>query len=125
MIARTNRFHGRASLRYVYQRGTTVRGPILSLKYVFNPKRNAYRLAVVVSKKVNKSAVSRNRMRRRIYEVIRQLNPPIVEAYDMVITVFHEQLLELSSPKLEQMIKAQLKQADIIKGKKPTTGPND
>jgi ribonuclease P protein component len=73
MISRTNRFHGYSSLRNVYRHGSTARGPLFAVKAIANPKRRSYRLAVVVSRKVNKSAVARNRMRRRLYELAREI----------------------------------------------------
>ncbi|MBI3337916.1 ribonuclease P protein component [Candidatus Saccharibacteria bacterium] len=89
MISRKHRFHGYGSLKYVYRHGQTVRGPLTSLKYTHNDRRQTYRLAIVVSKKVNKSAVTRNRIRRRLYEAVRQYESKIIEPYDLVITVFH------------------------------------
>lgn len=118
MINRRHRFHGYGSLRYVYQNGKTVRGPLIALKYAANSRRTHYRLAVVVSKKVHKSAVARNRMRRRLYEAVRRQEPAITNAYDMVITVFHEQLLDVSPSELDKMVRAQLRQAGIISTKK-------
>lgn len=115
MIASKHRFHGHGSLRYVYQRGQTVRGPMLSLKFVPNARRTAYRLAVVVSKKVNKSAVTRNRIRRRLYEAVRRHEARIQAPYDMVLTVFSEQLASLPAEELEQLVIDQLKKANIIR----------
>ncbi|MBA3758266.1 ribonuclease P protein component [Candidatus Saccharibacteria bacterium] len=114
MISRLNRFHGHGSLRYVYQHGHVVRGPLCSLKYVQNDKRKNYRLAVVVSKKVHKSAVRRNRIRRRLYEAFR-LQAAAIPPYDMVLTVFHEQIADIPSEELTLMVRAQLKQAGITK----------
>lgn len=114
MISRSHRFHGYGSLRHVYRNGKTVRGPLCALKYGENPRRKTYRLAVVVSKKVAKSAVLRNRIRRRIYEAVRLLEDKITGPYDLVITVFHDQLATVDSDELNQVIKAQLKQAGVI-----------
>lgn len=114
MIGRANRFHGHNSLRYVYQNGKTVRGPLCAIKYASNNRRKVYRLAVVVSKKVNKSAVVRNRIRRRLYEAVRHEAPAIQEPYDIVITVFHDQLASISSEEVTRLVRAQLKQAKII-----------
>jgi ribonuclease P protein component len=69
VIARKNRFHGHNSVSKV--RGSTVYSPLLSIRYEKNNK-NDYRLAVVVSKKVDGHAVVRNRIRRRIYEIFRK-----------------------------------------------------
>ena len=120
MISRKHRFHGYGSLKYVYRNGQTVRGPVMSIKYTKNPRRSTYRAAVVVSKKVDKSAVARNRMRRRIYEVLRGFEPQILEPYDIVMTVFNEELASLEPKELQRMVHAQLKQAGILK--KPVRG---
>ncbi|HUC78704.1 MAG TPA: ribonuclease P protein component [Candidatus Saccharimonadales bacterium] len=114
MISRIHRFHGYGSLKYTYRKGETVRGPLCSTKYVFNDRRDQYRLAVVVNKKVNKSAVIRNKIRRQIYEVVRLDEDKIKNPCDIVITVFSDQILELSYNELSVMIKAQFKQAKII-----------
>jgi len=118
MISRKHRFHGYGSLRYVYQHGQTVRGPLCAIRYVGNPKRQDYRLAVVVSKKVSKSAVKRNRIRRRLFEAVRLEAHQLKEPYDMVISVFSEQLTELPSADVRKMIRAQLKQGRLVSSAK-------
>lgn len=112
MIGRANRFHGYGSLRYVYRHGKTARGPLMSLRYCANGKRQDYRLAVVVSKKINKSAVARNRMRRRIYESCRQ-QIASNQAYDLVITVFQPSLETIPISELDAQIKNLLEQASL------------
>lgn len=113
MISRTHRFHGHNSLRYVYQHGQTVRGPLTAIKFAENSRRNTYRVAVVVSKKVSKSAVRRNRIRRRLYEAIRKQETTITKPYDIVFTIFHEQIADIPSKEVDLIVKAQLKQAKI------------
>ncbi len=115
MISTKHRFHGYGSLRYVYQNGRTVRGPLSALKFVANKKRTTYRLAVVVSKKVHKSAVTRNRIRRRLYEVVRGHESEINGAYDIVITVYHEQIAKIPAGDLEDTVVDQMKRAGIVK----------
>ncbi len=119
MISRTHRFHGHGSLRYVYQHGETVRGPLTSLKYIENSRRTKYRLAVVVSKKVSKSAVMRNRIRRRLYEAVRSHESSITKPYDVVMTVFHDQLATIPADELQRLVRAQLRQAGIISKSQP------
>jgi ribonuclease P protein component len=114
MIARKHRFHGHGSLRYVYQHGKVVRGAFSSLKFVPNPKRSSYRLAVVVSKKVSKSAVVRNRIRRRLYEEMRRQSDSIKEPHDMVLTVFSEQAAEISPDEITKLVADHLKASKII-----------
>jgi ribonuclease P protein component len=114
MIANTYRFHGHGGLRYVYKRGKNVRGQYFSLKFAPNNKRDSYRLAVVVSKKVSKLAVVRNRIRRRIYEVVRKNQDRITGPYDVVITVYSEQLMDMPSQEIEKLIIEQLSQSGVI-----------
>lgn len=114
MIGRKNRFHGHGSLRFVYRNGQTVRGPLCALKYAANDRRKDYRLAIVVSKKVHKSAVVRNRIRRRLYEAFRLESPAFKQPYDLVMTVFNEQVATISSDEIQKLVHAQLKQAKVI-----------
>lgn len=125
MLSRAHRFHGHNSLRYVYQHGNTVRGPLTAIKYSTNDRRETYRVAIVVSKKVSKSAVRRNRIRRRLYESIRQIEDRIVKPYDIVITVFHEQIADIPQKELDLLVKAQFKQAGMIeKSQKESPSPS-
>jgi|GEM_PF-102233 len=117
MIGRKHRFHGHNSLRYVYSNGRMVRCSLGALKYAPNPRRQTYRAAVVVSKKNNKSAVVRNRIRRRIYEVIR-LNTPEGCALDMVFTVFSDQLADAPAETLQKTIIGLLQEAGVVQGAK-------
>lgn len=114
MISRKHRFRGYGSLKYVYQHGKTVRGPLFGLKAIENPKRETYRLAVVVSRKVNKSAVARNRIRRRLYEAVRLLEADILRPYDIVLTVFHSSVIEEPAELLAEQVKKQLDEAGVL-----------
>lgn len=114
MIARKFRFHGYGSLNYVYKNGQAVRGTLCSLKYAKNTRRKNFRVAVVVSKKVHKSAVMRNRTRRRVYEIIRAHQDQIKEPYDIVISVFSEQVVALPDKELNALITNNLSKANII-----------
>ncbi len=114
MISRKNRFHGYNSLRQVYRTGRMARGPAFGVKAVPNLKRPVYRAAVVVSRKVNKSAVARNRIRRRLYEAIRQLDAQMAGPHDIVITVFHDSVMEMPPAELSGQLKKQLKELKIL-----------
>ncbi|HET7320849.1 MAG TPA: ribonuclease P protein component [Candidatus Saccharimonadales bacterium] len=105
MLGRQHRFHGLGSLNFAYKQGQTVRGPLLSLKYAANPKRSSYRVAVVVSKKVSKSAVQRNRMRRRVYEALQGEGGNIKQPYDLVFTVFSDQVMNADFSELQKQVR--------------------
>jgi ribonuclease P protein component len=119
MIQRAHRFHGRGSLRMVYQRGQVLRGPFTALRYLPNPRRNAYRVAIVVSRKVSKSAVIRNRIRRRLYEIIRSEEMHIARPYDLVLTVFNDQVATADFTELEGAVLIQLRKAGVLASHKP------
>ncbi len=87
MLAKNQRFHGHGSLKYVFTKGRSYHGPIASLRVTPNSRRSESRAAVVVSKKVHKSAAGRNRIRRRIYEIIRHELPKTLPKHDIVIIV--------------------------------------
>lgn len=87
MLAFINRFHGHGALRYVYKNGTAKYGAMMTIKSVSNSRRKTPRIAVVVSKKVLKSAVGRNRIRRRVYELFRHELPQLNQACDIVCIV--------------------------------------
>ncbi len=114
MIPKLFRFHRRGSLNFVYRKGRTVRGEFMSLRYVQSRSKD-YRLAVVVSKKVSKSAVVRNRIRRRIYEVVRlyKVKAGVEWPYDLVITVFDDRVAEMPPVELEKLIAGLLQKADV------------
>lgn len=114
MLDRTHRFHGLGSLRFVYRHGETARGPLGAMKFARNQRRSAWRTAVVVSRKVHKSAVVRNRIRRRIYEVIRAVGPQITVPFDMVFIAYNDQIARMPADELHVFIVAQLHAAGII-----------
>ncbi len=114
MISRKNRFHGYGSLKFVYRNGKTVRGPLFATKSQPNPKRSGYRFAVVVSRKVHKSAVKRNLMRRRLFEAMQSLASDVNQPYDIVLTVFSDDVLEEPYTKLVKQLKKQLIEAGIL-----------
>lgn len=113
MLARAYRFHGHNSLRYVYTRGNAIRGAYGVLKVAPNNKRKKYRAAVVVSKKVHKSAVVRNRIRRRIYEIMRRTLPADTPPVDIVFVAYTAQIADVTHEKLQQSLREQLEKSGI------------
>ena len=107
MINQLNRFHGYSALLPVYRRGITVRGASISLKYAPQKRSGNYRAAVVVSKKVHKSAVVRNRIRRRIFEIVR-LSAADLPSVDIVITVFSDQVATIPATQLAEQVQGLL-----------------
>ena len=74
---------------------------------VFHPNsRGGQRFAVVVSKKIFKSAVARNRIRRRVYETIRTNLP--TTAIDRVFIINSREVATMPQLELTDSIRALL-----------------
>lgn len=114
MIDKKHRFQGHGSLRFVYQKGRVVRGQYSALKYIVNNRRDTFRVAVVVSRKVHKSAVVRNRIRRRVYEIVRAQASYITKPYDLVFTIYNEQLSTLPAEDVHACVLRQLEKAGVV-----------
>jgi ribonuclease P protein component len=121
MISRQHRFHGYTSLNFVYRHGTVTRDYHMSLRVARNNRRSTYRAAVIVSRKVHKSAVRRNRIRRRIYEAIRAYTDVITQPYDMVFTVFSDQLADMPSAALTELVAKLLRKSNVTAPEKQPT----
>lgn len=91
-----------------------MRGSVISIKYKLDERRPGYRVAVVVSKKVSKSAVVRNRIRRRVIENIRLLEDQISQPYDLVVTIFDEKVATMPAEELTDVLKNLLRQAGVV-----------
>lgn len=103
MLSKRYRFHSRGGIRYTYQKGKTLRHQSLSLVFAPN-ERGRQRFAVVVSKKVLKSAVGRNRIRRRIFEAIRLELPNFKEKQDLIFVVFNADVKKMPFLELQRVI---------------------
>jgi ribonuclease P protein component len=111
VIARKNRFQGHNSVSRV--RGKSIHLPAFKVYYMQNNKRHDYRMAVVVSKKTAKSAVVRNRIRRRLYEAVRVQKELEGQPFDVVFVVQNPGLATMPADELSiQVAKATQKITD-------------
>jgi ribonuclease P protein component len=114
MIAKNMRFHGYGSLRYLYNNGGAARSRLFIVKTVANQHRQSSRLAVVVSKKVHKGAVGRNRIRRRIYEALRHELPTMTGVYDIAVIVTSGETITAESVEIKSLLHDLLKQTGVV-----------
>ena len=117
MLNRKYRFHSRGGVRYVYQHGKTVRSARASLVFVRNT-RGFTRVAVVVSKKVMRTAVGRNRIRRRVYEAIRVNFEKIPLGMDYIFVVYSKDVGNMTFDELEEMVGGLIYEAKVCYNKK-------
>ena len=113
MLQHRYRFHGYGGLRYLYRHAQVERSRLVVMKYVANHRRRSSRIAIVVSKKVHKSAVGRNRIRRRLYEIMRQELPHITEVYDIALIVTSSDVMTISHDELVAAVRTLLTKASL------------
>lgn len=110
MLNKKYRFHSRGGVRYTYQKGKTIRTPLMSL--VFNENDHGFqRFAVVVSKKVMHSAVGRNRIRRRVYEAIRAELPDFDKKQDSIFVIYSRSVATMDFSELRALVHSLLEQS--------------
>ena len=61
-------------------------------------------MAVVVSKKVEKTAVGRNRIRRRVYEALRLNMDDIPKKVDYIFVVYTNEIMTMPFSELEKLL---------------------
>ncbi len=105
MLSSKYRFHSRGGVKYTYRNGRTIRRPEMSLVVADN-KKGGTRVAVVVSKKVLKSAVGRNRIRRRIYEIIRLNFSQLKPARDYIFIIYDKKAKDIPSEQLQKVVRS-------------------
>lgn len=108
MIVHSHRFRGRTSVLRALRRGRVIRGHSFSIKYAAVPANKPWRSAVVVSRKVHKSAVVRNRIRRRLYELLRLRSEQV--QHDLIIIVHSDRVASMPASELAEQLDAMLLQ---------------
>ena len=108
MIGRANRFHGHRSVSNVH--GEVAHGRLMSIRYTKNKKQD-YRLAVVVSKKIAPSAVVRNRIRRRLFELVRTDGKLSGKTIDVIIYAKTDAIAEMEISDLNREVLSLTKKA--------------
>ncbi len=115
MLAKLNRLRNSRDIARVYKRGAYGSSSgVLSVKAAPSGRAHA-RLVVVVPKKVDKRAVIRNRIRRRILGIIGQNLATLRPGYDIVISV-HRDVSELTTGVLSDHLTAALVKAGALNG---------
>ncbi len=103
MITRRHRFHGYNALKKLYTRSRYVREASIGLRYSKRNGDKPYRIAVSVGRKVSKSAVVRNKIRRRVFEAIRQkVNIP--KSYDLAFYIYDKSIADNPNDELLSLL---------------------
>ena len=106
MSYRRRRFRGKHTPRSVLKTGQRARGKGLSLSFRSADK---HRLAVIVSKKVSKKAVVRNRIRRRVYAELETIINTTQTPQELVVTIYDLEFATMPVSELKQRLSDVLK----------------
>ena len=112
MLSKKFRFHSRGGVRFTYAHGKTIRTPKISLVYNDN-SRGFQRFAVVVSKKVEKTAVGRNRIRRRVYDAIRTEFDNAPKKRDNIFVVYSKDIASMDFTELCSLVRSLFSQSMV------------
>lgn len=116
MLARRYRLRSSRDISRVFRRGQyAVHGPFF-IKSCPNYLSDT-RIVIVVSKKVSKKAVVRNRIRRQVSGYFEGIWKTVMPGYDIVITV-REDVSEHTSSRREADIVAVLRRNNLLKNEK-------
>lgn len=117
MLARQHRFFGFGSVRPVLKSGVSARQGLFTVRMLRrhcspSPEPCSSRAAVVVSRKTAKSAVLRNRIRRRCYAGLEAQGDSFADRpVDLAIIVHDARLAEWSSAELSRELTKTLQAA--------------
>lgn len=120
MLPPANRLRQSRDFTTVYQGGVRRSSRYLALRAL--PARNASgsnsqptRIGIVVSQKVSKRAVERNRIKRQIRSACRQLLPSLLPGWSVVLVVRHS-ALECEYREILRELKQLLAEAEVLSG---------
>lgn len=105
----------RADFEQVFLSGTFVGGRTVSLR-ILERGEGSMRVGFAVGKRLDKRAVIRNRVRRRLHEVLRRLE--LRDGYDVVVLARRPALTEAASV-LREDVAAVCRKAGLLAEEKP------
>ena len=113
MLARSLRLRENRDIVRVLKRGTSFRTPHLKI-YTLTSRIAGPRAAVVISKKVDKRATVRNRNRRRVVEIVREMHPNLKEHFDILIYI-NTNLKDMKPAELQSEIHEGMKRQGVVR----------
>lgn len=113
MLKKENRINRNKDFDRIFKTGQSFYGRILGIKAVKN-ESELNRFGIIISTKVSKKAVIRNRFKRQLREIIKKEMINLKKGYDLVIIVF-PLILDKNYQELEDLVKNGLKRLKLYK----------
>jgi len=95
MLKKENRLHLDKDFDYIFKNGQSFYNNVFGLK-VATTELEVFRLGILISTKVSKKAVVRNRIKRQFREIIQQELPRLKKGHDLIIIVLPRIVTEKS-----------------------------
>jgi len=86
MLKDDNRLRGKKNFKRIFEKGKALKGNFLILRFALNDEEKI-RFAILVSKKVSKKAVVRNKVKRKIKAIVLQNIPKLKKGFDFIFIV--------------------------------------
>ena len=116
MLPRSNRLTRSADIQQVLRQGTCLGSPQLRVCAQAQPAPVTSRIACVVGKKVSKSAVKRNRLKRQIREAVRLLlKEGRVSSGNMIVLMAKPDMLEATYAEIADDVSSLFSRAKVLK----------
>jgi len=104
----------------VFRNGKQKRGVLVAVHYICNEEEDVERLGVTVSKRVDKRAVVRNQLKRRLREIFRTNRDIFPDGYDFVLRA-----LPKSGNALQGELEDEIRSLVKLIGYKKTDNPDN
>jgi len=121
MLKKENRLSGNKQIKEVFEKGKMRQSPLFGILYIREEKNNLQstnfklqfsnpavegeiKFGIVVSKKISKKAVERNRIRRKIYKEVGEILPKIKKNLKVVFLV-KKAILEATDEDIKSEVK--------------------
>jgi len=114
MLASKYRLPLRTELNRIRQEGKLVQGKLFSFQMCLTKSIQPSRFGFIISSKIDKKAVRRNRAKRLLSEAIAKLNPQLRPGYEVVVLA-KKKIIEADYQAIEKEFIELLKRAGIVK----------
>ena len=113
MLPLKNRLKKGKDFQCVFDRGKLINSDLISVRFLTN-RTDDKRVGFIVSKKVSKMAVLRNKIKRMLREIIRANMVRIKEGFDIIITA-KSKISKVQPEEVDEDLKGLLKRSNLIK----------
>lgn len=114
MIQKEHRLKKNRQFNYIYRRGNAKHSKYISLIFI-KTKYKPFKIGFTVSKKIGK-AVDRNKVKRRLKDIVRDYVPQLKEEYNYIVLA-RPGIADLEFSELKEIVKNIFIKADVLNEK--------